>query len=78
MRGPSAGSGTRNSSNTAQNIRAIYPDGFLPHGSAKDGVVVALAQEFGLPVHVVGVGEKAEDLRPFAARDYARGLLGLD
>jgi fused signal recognition particle receptor len=46
-------------------------------GSAKGGVVVALAQEFGLPVHVVGVGEKAEDLRPFEARDYARGLLGL-
>lgn len=47
-------------------------------GSAKGGVVVALAQEFGLPVHVVGVGEKAADLRPFAARDFARGLLGLD
>lgn len=47
-------------------------------GSAKGGVVVALAQEFGLPVHVVGVGEKAEDLRPFAAKDYARGLMGLD
>ena len=47
-------------------------------GSAKGGVVVALAQEFGLPVHMVGVGEKAEDLRPFAARDYARGLVGLD
>jgi fused signal recognition particle receptor len=47
-------------------------------GSAKGGVVVALAQDFGLPVHVVGVGEKAEDLRPFAARDFARGLLGLD
>lgn len=47
-------------------------------GSAKGGVVVALAQEFGLPVHMVGVGEKAEDLRPFTARDYARGLVGLD
>jgi len=47
-------------------------------GSAKGGVVVALAQEFGLPVHMVGVGEKAEDLRPFAAQDYARGLVGLD
>lgn len=47
-------------------------------GSAKGGVVVALAQEFALPVHVVGVGEKAEDLRPFEARDFARGLLGLD
>jgi fused signal recognition particle receptor len=47
-------------------------------GSAKGGVVVALAQEFGVPVHFVGVGEKAGDLRPFAARDYARGLMGLD
>ncbi|RYI83678.1 MAG: signal recognition particle-docking protein FtsY, partial [Acetobacteraceae bacterium] len=46
-------------------------------GSAKGGVVVALAQEFGLPVHFVGVGEKAGDLRPFAAKDYAQGLLGL-
>jgi fused signal recognition particle receptor len=47
-------------------------------GSAKGGVVVALAQEFGLPVHFVGVGEKADDLRPFTARDFARGLVGLD
>ncbi len=47
-------------------------------GSAKGGVVVALAQEFGLPVHMVGVGEKAGDLRPFAARDFARGLVGVD
>ena len=47
-------------------------------GSAKGGVVVALAQEFGLPVHMVGVGERAGDLRPFAARDFARGLVGLD
>jgi fused signal recognition particle receptor len=46
-------------------------------GSAKGGVVVALAQEFGLPVHFVGVGEKAADLRPFEARDFARGLVGL-
>ncbi|MBY0330893.1 MAG: signal recognition particle-docking protein FtsY [Acetobacteraceae bacterium] len=47
-------------------------------GSAKGGVVVALAQEFGLPVHMVGVGEGADDLRPFTARDFARGLVGLD
>jgi fused signal recognition particle receptor len=47
-------------------------------GSAKGGVVVALAQEFALPVHAVGVGEKAADLRPFAARDFARSLVGLD
>lgn len=47
-------------------------------GSAKGGVVVALAQEFGLPVHAVGVGEKAADLRPFDARDFSRSLVGLD
>ncbi|WP_439552379.1 signal recognition particle-docking protein FtsY [Falsiroseomonas sp.] len=47
-------------------------------GSAKGGVVVALAQEIGLPVHMVGVGEKAGDLRPFTARDFARGLVGLE
>ncbi|WP_424811821.1 signal recognition particle-docking protein FtsY [Roseococcus sp. YIM B11640] len=47
-------------------------------GSAKGGVVVALAQEFGLPVHAVGVGEKAADLRPFEARDFARSLVGLE
>jgi fused signal recognition particle receptor len=46
-------------------------------GSAKGGVVVALAQEFGLPVHMVGVGEKAADLRPFDAREFARGLMGV-
>jgi fused signal recognition particle receptor len=46
-------------------------------GSARGGVVVALAEEFGLPVHAVGVGEQAGDLRAFAAADYARGLIGL-
>jgi len=45
-------------------------------GSARGGIVVALAEEFGLPVHAVGVGEKAEDLRPFEALDFARGLVG--
>ncbi|OFX10022.1 MAG: signal recognition particle-docking protein FtsY [Alphaproteobacteria bacterium RIFOXYD12_FULL_60_8] len=47
-------------------------------GTAKGGVLVALAEKFGLPVHFVGVGEGVDDLRPFAARDFARGLLGLD
>jgi fused signal recognition particle receptor len=45
-------------------------------GSARGGIVVALAEEFGLPVHAVGVGEKAEDLRAFEAMDFARGLVG--
>lgn len=46
-------------------------------GSARGGIVVALAETFGLPVHAVGVGEKAADLRPFDANDFARGLVGL-
>ena len=45
-------------------------------GSARGGIVVALAQEFGLPVHFVGVGEQAADLRPFDAGEFARGLVG--
>jgi fused signal recognition particle receptor len=45
-------------------------------GSARGGVVVALAEAFGLPVHAVGVGEQAGDLRPFEATDFARGLVG--
>ena len=47
-------------------------------GSARGGVVVALASAFGLPIHAVGVGEQAEDLRPFDARVFARSLMGLD
>ena len=47
-------------------------------GSAKGGVLVALAEKFGLPVHAIGVGEGADDLRPFEAAAYARDLMGLD
>jgi fused signal recognition particle receptor len=47
-------------------------------GSAKGGVVVALAEKFGLPVHAVGVGEGIDDLRPFEARAFAWSLMGLD
>ena len=47
-------------------------------GSAKGGVVVALAEDIGLPVYAVGVGEGADDLRPFDPRDFARQLLGLE
>jgi len=46
-------------------------------GTAKGGVVVALAEKFGLPVHYVGVGEGAGDLRPFTSHAFARGLMGL-
>ncbi len=47
-------------------------------GSAKGGVVVALAEKFGLPVHAVGVGEGIEDLRPFDAETFARSLMGIE
>ena len=46
-------------------------------GTAKGGVVVALAEKFGLPLHFIGVGEGADDLRPFTARSFARSLMGL-
>jgi fused signal recognition particle receptor len=47
-------------------------------GSARGGVLVALAEKYSLPVHAVGVGETAEDLRAFSARAFARSLMGLD
>lgn len=47
-------------------------------GTARGGVVVALAERFGLPVYAVGVGEGIDDLKPFEARAFARGLLGLE
>lgn len=47
-------------------------------GTAKGGVVVSLAKQFGLPVHAIGVGESIEDLRPFEAASFAKSLVGLD
>jgi len=46
-------------------------------GSAKGGVLVALADRFKLPIHAIGVGEGVEDLRAFKAEDFARSLMGL-
>ncbi len=46
-------------------------------GSAKGGVVVALADSQKLPIYAVGVGEQAEDLKPFSADDFAKALIGL-
>ncbi|WP_193163171.1 signal recognition particle-docking protein FtsY [Microbulbifer hainanensis] len=43
-------------------------------GTAKGGVIFALAQRFGIPVRFIGVGEQAEDLQPFVARDYVAAL----
>ena len=47
-------------------------------GTAKGGVLVSLAEKYGIPVHALGIGESAEDLRPFEAEAYARSLVGLE
>lgn len=47
-------------------------------GTAKGGVLVAIADKHDLPIHFVGVGEKAEDLQPFSAEAFARALVGTD
>jgi fused signal recognition particle receptor len=47
-------------------------------GSARGGVVVALAEKFALPVHAIGVGEGLDDMQPFEARAFARALVGLE
>jgi fused signal recognition particle receptor len=46
-------------------------------GTAKGGILVALAHKFGLPIHFIGVGESAEDLQEFDARAFARALAGV-
>lgn len=46
-------------------------------GTARGGILVALAAQFGLPVHFIGVGESIDDLEPFSARDFARAVAGL-
>ena len=47
-------------------------------GTARGGILVAVAEKFGLPIHFIGVGEKIEDLAPFSAKDFARAIAGLD
>jgi fused signal recognition particle receptor len=47
-------------------------------GTARGGILVALATKFKLPVHFIGVGENVEDLAPFSARDFSRAIAGLE
>jgi fused signal recognition particle receptor len=47
-------------------------------GTARGGILVAIAERFKLPVHFIGVGEGVDDLAPFTARDFARAIAGLD
>jgi fused signal recognition particle receptor len=47
-------------------------------GTARGGILVAIAEKFKLPVHFIGVGEGVDDLEPFAAEDFARAIAGLE
>ena len=47
-------------------------------GTARGGILVALAAKFGLPVHFIGVGEGIDDLEPFEAADFAKAIAGID
>jgi fused signal recognition particle receptor len=47
-------------------------------GTARGGILVAIAEKFGVPVHFIGVGEGIGDLSDFTARDFARAIVGLE
>jgi fused signal recognition particle receptor len=47
-------------------------------GSAKGGILLAIADKLGVPVRFIGIGESAEDMQPFVAADYASALLAND
>jgi fused signal recognition particle receptor len=47
-------------------------------GTARGGILVAIAQKFGLPIHFIGVGEGVDDLQPFSAKDFGRAVAGIE
>jgi fused signal recognition particle receptor len=47
-------------------------------GTARGGILVAIAEKFALPIHFIGVGEGVDDLAPFSAKDFGRALVGLE
>ena len=47
-------------------------------GTARGGILVAVAAKFKLPVHFIGVGEGIDDLAPFTARDFAQAIAGIE
>jgi fused signal recognition particle receptor len=47
-------------------------------GTARGGILVALAAKYGLPVHFIGVGEGIDDLAPFSAKDFAKAVAGIE
>ncbi len=61
--------------------RAVAVDGIVLtklDGSAKGGVALAIAHDLGIPVKLIGIGERLDDLRPFDPGDFARALVGLE
>jgi fused signal recognition particle receptor len=47
-------------------------------GTARGGILVAIAEKYGLPVHFIGVGEGVDDLAPFSAKEFARAVAGIE
>jgi len=47
-------------------------------GTARGGILVAIAAKYSLPVHFIGVGEGLDDLSPFVAKEFSRAIAGLD
>jgi fused signal recognition particle receptor len=47
-------------------------------GTARGGILVAIAEKYRLPVHFIGVGEGVDDLAPFAAKDFAKAIAGVE
>jgi fused signal recognition particle receptor len=47
-------------------------------GTARGGILVAIAAKFPVPVHFIGVGESVDDLAPFSAREFARAIAGIE
>ena len=47
-------------------------------GTARGGILVAIAEKFKMPIHFIGVGEGIDDLQPFTARDFARAMAGIE
>ena len=47
-------------------------------GTARGGILVAIAQKFGLPIHFIGVGEGVDDLAPFSAKDFGKAVAGIE
>jgi fused signal recognition particle receptor len=47
-------------------------------GTARGGILVAIAQKFALPIHFIGVGEGVDDLAPFSAKDFGKAIAGIE